>query len=371
MIKRNVLFLYLNRGNHFDGASKMLSKLLPNLINSHNVVAILNENSAIYKHFILDKTSLQIYRFSAKSRIEMLRKYFLFFRKLELIILENNIEIIWTPNLLHFLLIFPIVKRNIKIIANHWLIKKGFFYKLLYLFEYFFSDLMIYEYKNQPKEVINSNFFSSNDKNVLIYTGCSFSDNPISKPDISNKIFTIGMVGQINSRKGILEGIKSIKYLSDINRLKDFRFLIVGDIPNEYHKSYLKNIFDEIYASAIKDKFIFTGWVNDVENELKKMDLFLFLSYSEGLSGSLREAASMGIPIVATKVGGNNEVVMNGFNGLLVEPGNIKNISDSILKIMNNYDFFKNNSILESKKIRNRFSLDTYISQYSKILKQI
>ena len=65
----------------------------------------------------------------------------------------------------------------------------------------------------------------------------------------------------------------------------------------------------------------FLGARNDIATILPAFDIFALASRSEGVSLTLLEAASVGLPIVATRVGGNAEVVVEGETGLLVPPG--------------------------------------------------
>ncbi|HLC17189.1 MAG TPA: glycosyltransferase [Thermodesulfovibrionia bacterium] len=59
-------------------------------------------------------------------------------------------------------------------------------------------------------------------------------------------------------------------------------------------------------------------------------DLFVLPSFAEGLSNALLEAQTCGLPAVATHVGGNSDIIQENVNGLLIEPGNVKQLADSL-----------------------------------------
>ncbi len=351
----------------------MLYRLLPSLAKNHNVTLLANKYSALYG-FLSQNSNINLYGFYADSKSAMIKRYPKLAMQLRSIIKVRRIEAIWSPNLLHLFLIFPIVGVSTKIIANHWLVRRGWFYKCLYLFEYAMSDVMVFEYQKQANDIMTYDFFSSNHKNAIIYTGRDFSKFP-SLDNLDNRashsVFTIGMLGQIAERKGVLDTIKAVCNLARQHLLRDYQLRIVGDIPSESHRNYLERIRNEIDRNYMSNVVVFAGWVDNIVAQLKKMDLFLLPSYNEGLSGALREAAAMGIPIVASDVGGNREIVKHGYNGLLVKAGDIDAIGHGIMEIRYNYHKFKANAVSEARNVRGRFSMQSYIDNYNRLLTSI
>ena len=80
----------------------------------------------------------------------------------------------------------------------------------------------------------------------------------------------------------------------------------------------------------------FLGWVGPEQRDqiLKEADIFILPSYNEGLPMAILEAMAWGLPIITTPVGGIPEVLIQGQNGLLVEPGNVNQLSKSIQYLM-------------------------------------
>lgn len=70
-----------------------------------------------------------------------------------------------------------------------------------------------------------------------------------------------------------------------------------------------------------------------VRNTLKQYDMLILPSYSEGYPGIILESFSIGVPVIATRVGGIPEVVMDGYNGVLVDPKSSVQLCDAILSI--------------------------------------
>jgi len=95
----------------------------------------------------------------------------------------------------------------------------------------------------------------------------------------------------------------------------DAHLTLVGDGPE------LAALRDRARALDLAGSVHFVGVRRDVAAVLPAFDVFALSSTSEGISLTLLEAAAAGLPIVATRVGGNSEVVLDGATGTLVSPG--------------------------------------------------
>ena len=85
-------------------------------------------------------------------------------------------------------------------------------------------------------------------------------------------------------------------------------------------------------ANNDKD-ILFLGLRNDIVNILSITDVLVNPSYSEGLPTSILEAASIGVPVVATDVGGTKEIFINEM-GFLINLDDKKSLSESIMKLL-------------------------------------
>jgi len=93
----------------------------------------------------------------------------------------------------------------------------------------------------------------------------------------------------------------------------DVRFLVAGERTEEAAP-------DHAHRTALAGRVVFAGVRTDVPEVLAAMDVVVNCALLEGLAGSMREALSLGKPVVATRVGGNPELVVDGETGLLVQP---------------------------------------------------
>ncbi len=99
--------------------------------------------------------------------------------------------------------------------------------------------------------------------------------------------------------------------------------------------------FDEDYVAALKkmviqdgvDNVVFTGWRDDIISIMKSASVVVLPSTSEPFGRVIIEAWACGVPVVATDSGGPAELINNNRDGVLVEPGNVKELADAIQRL--------------------------------------
>jgi glycosyltransferase involved in cell wall biosynthesis len=87
-------------------------------------------------------------------------------------------------------------------------------------------------------------------------------------------------------------------------------------------------------TEGVREAVHFLGDRGDVRELLRGLDLFVLSSVSEGYSMALLEACAVALPVIATDVGGNSEIIRSGETGLLVAPGNADSLADSMLALL-------------------------------------
>ena len=135
------------------------------------------------------------------------------------------------------------------------------------------------------------------------------------------------------------------------------RFLIVGDGPLR------KDMEALCVKKGIRDRVVFAGQRNNIPEILSAMNIFVCPSISEGFSNSILEAMAMGKPVVATDVGGNKELIRNGENGILVNPGDDKGLSENILTIIRNRDMARQMGQIGRELVVQKYDLNLIVQQ--------
>ncbi|MFA5173568.1 MAG: glycosyltransferase family 4 protein [Candidatus Pacearchaeota archaeon] len=194
----------------------------------------------------------------------------------------------------------------------------------------------------------------------VVYNGIELSNIPkyTPKKQIKNIIF----VGRLIYAKGVQDLINAFAQLEN----KDLKLTIVGDGP------YKKDLEELTKKLNLNNRIIFTGEKNkkEVLDLLSKSDLFINPSYSEGLPTSVLEAGAVGLPVIATDVGGTNEVIINNITGILINQKDPKEIKEAIEFYINHPKEKTKYSIALNKLIKSQFDWNKIIQQWKTILKK-
>jgi glycosyltransferase involved in cell wall biosynthesis len=138
----------------------------------------------------------------------------------------------------------------------------------------------------------------------------------------------IGNVGALdNAQKGQEYIIEVARRFRDSH--PDFVFMLVGGGDDE---AMLRALADGL------PNVVFEGWVDNVGDYLAAFDLFILPSNKEGIGGILLDAMDRALPIVASRVGGLPEIVRDGDNGILIEPGSPDALQAAILSLYDDPD---------------------------------
>ncbi len=166
-------------------------------------------------------------------------------------------------------------------------------------------------------------------------------------------------------RLTIWKGVKEL--ISTVATLQNVRLIIVGDGPE---REVLKKHAEDLFLS---ERIVFVGQVSKkmVCEYLKYADCFVLNSTYEGLPHVILEAMIARIPVVATNVGGTNEVVENNETGLLIDAEDENQLRNGIKKVLENESFRKyiiNNAWGQMKE---KFSYCIMIEQTVKVLSEV
>lgn len=165
------------------------------------------------------------------------------------------------------------------------------------------ADGVIYVTEASLQKKYPTNGISSYASNVEVLVVDKEITEDIYK--VKKDIFKIGLIGSFNNHyKGLTEAISAISILNDSH--KNIKLYILGSGSLEgYYKSLAKKM-------GVKDLVFFDGVLRggeDVAKWLESLDLYIQPSYTEGLPRALIEAMSVGLPAIATDVGGIPELL--------------------------------------------------------------
>ncbi|MBX7054538.1 MAG: glycosyltransferase family 4 protein [Pyrinomonadaceae bacterium] len=114
----------------------------------------------------------------------------------------------------------------------------------------------------------------------------------------------------------------------------------------------------------LRENVHFLGHCDYVKDYLIASDIFLLPSRTEGMSNALVEAFACGASIIASDIKANAEICVNEVNSLLVEPGNVSALTDSILRLLDEREFANRLGKAARKQAEDTLSVDTMVAAY-------
>jgi len=139
------------------------------------------------------------------------------------------------------------------------------------------------------------------------------------------------------------------------------RCLLIGDGSRRRH---LEQLASEL---GIAEAVIFLGKVNNPYDILPVLDVFVLTSFSEGMSNTILESMACAKPVVATDVGGNREMVMDGRNGILVESGNVPQLAETLAALLRDEGKIALYGSNSRKIVEENYSISSMVSAYEAV----
>jgi len=214
---------------------------------------------------------------------------------------------------------------------------------------------------------------ASEEKIVKIYSGIELDlFRPVSK-DRRNKIRkkwnlkqnapVIGIVSKLWEGKGHVVLIEAFKALR--KEIEDAVLVIVGE-GLLYDK-----LVGVVNGNGLRDSVLFTGFQMDVSEIIATFDVAVLPSFFEGMGRVLLEAMAMGKPVVASRVGGIPDLVEDGVNGLLVRPGNVKELADALKIMLNGKKLAEKMGNEGRERVKEQFSADAMVRSIEKVYREV
>lgn len=171
------------------------------------------------------------------------------------------------------------------------------------------------------------------------------------------------VLSRLNRMKGIEYFLSAAQMIAD--ELPDVRFLVVGD-------GVIKS---ELEACAIQlglgGRVVFTGFRTDVPKLLSEVALSVLPSLSEGLSNTLLESMAAAVPVIASRVGGNSELIEHGVSGLLVAPRDPAALANAMRIVLRNPDLAARLGQGGKCRITVMFSMDRSIRDVQRLYRRL
>jgi L-malate glycosyltransferase len=150
-------------------------------------------------------------------------------------------------------------------------------------------------------------------------------------------------------------------------RVVNARFLVVGDYLAKHNGEIVSDgtYRDELrqYAArlGLDGRVTFTGFRRDVPELLSEIAVSVLPSVGEGLSNSILEAMAVGVPVVATDVGGNREAIQDGVTGFVVPPRDAPALAQGICRFLEDGELASRFALAGQRRVADHFSLERMV----------
>jgi glycogen(starch) synthase len=205
---------------------------------------------------------------------------------------------------------------------------------------------------------IAEKIFNYSKKIDVLYNGISVSKSVTYLGD-SAENNTIVFAGTLCEGKGVLSLLKAWEQV--IKKLPSAKLLLYG----KSGKNELLKII-RLISSESKESVQFKGFIksDDLLSVYSYASLAIFPSYAENFSLAPMEAMKTGCPVIFTKRTSGKELIDNGIDGILVDPDNIKEISDAIIHLLTDKNSAQQIGEKGAEKIRKKFDISIIADQH-------
>lgn len=166
----------------------------------------------------------------------------------------------------------------------------------------------------------------------------------------------VGTVACLKPQKAPEDFVAVAKEVCDV--VPAARFVFVGD------GELRPRIESLIEVKGLDKRLHLAGWRRDISTVMKIFDAFLLTSHWEGLPRVLLEARTIGLPVVATRVGGVEEVIVHGRHGWLSDAGDIAGLSAHLIRVLQDQEGQPHGRSQPVEALPKEFHLEEMVKQY-------
>jgi sugar transferase (PEP-CTERM/EpsH1 system associated) len=183
----------------------------------------------------------------------------------------------------------------------------------------------------------------------------------------SEGLVLFGTVGRMHGVKDQMTLVRAFLTLLQIRpeAWDCARLVLVGDGPLR------QEALSALHEAGAENLAWLPGELMNIPEVLRGLDVFVLPSQAEGVSNAILEAMATGLPVIATAVGGNPELVVDGVTGRLVEPKNPLAMAELLAEYLDNRKQIREHGIEGLRRVQTQFSLDGMVERYMAVYDEL
>lgn len=205
-------------------------------------------------------------------------------------------------------------------------------------------------------------------KCVVVYNGISSDTSPRIPPDaiksewgIKDGDVLIGTVGSLIKRKRIADLIEAMHLFKGRGGIP-VKCMVVGQGPEK------KDLMGMVDNKGLADDVIFTGFQSDAVSFINAMDIFVMPSEKEGFPRVVLEAMLMRKPVVAARIRGTKELIVERETGMMYKKGDVRELSACLAELISSASMIDEMGKAGRARVLRNFSIERYVEEVSGIL---
>jgi len=175
-------------------------------------------------------------------------------------------------------------------------------------------------------------------------------------------------LGDLGERKGVRDLVRAVSVASYGGF--DCRIDVAGNETEPGERAAIEKLIAELGCeSRVRLVGVLSGEAK--EQALSSAACLVLPSYAEGLPMAVLEAMAYGMPVIATRVGAIPEVVTDGHEGFLIEPGDVEALADRMLKLSNDPELRKRMGQAARRRVEAKYSLDVMVERIMDVYREV
>jgi glycosyltransferase involved in cell wall biosynthesis len=220
---------------------------------------------------------------------------------------------------------------------------------------------------NGERELARRYSVGSDNQFVTIHTGIDLKPFGIhmdrakvrAKFEIPPGVQLFGTVARLSEQKAPSDFINAAAMVQ--TQYPQVHYLWVGDGPLEGEARML------VQSLGLQDVFHFAGFLDNIPAILISLDCFVLSSHWEGFSIAVLEAMAAGLPVIATRVTGAPEAIVDGVTGILVDIGDIRGLADAMCKLVGDVNLTHGMGAAARKRAESEFPYAKMLDRIEKL----